>query len=273
MPLKLGILAGGGDLPKRLARLCQTTGRDYFIVAFSEQADADLVVEAPHEWIALGAGGQILEALRREQVSEVVMAGHIKRPKLSELKLDAYGAKLLARIGYRMLGDNSLLSALAEALKKEGFSVRGADELETALLAPIGVLGAIVPNHAALKNITVGIKAARALGAEDLGQAVIVSGETVVARETQDGTDAMIQRVGGSSGKDGVLVKMKKPDQDRRIDLPTIGSSTVENAAAAGLSGIAVEAGATLVLDRENMVQKADTAGLFVIGVRASDWS
>ena len=265
---KLGILAGGGDLPRRLIALCRNTGRDYFVVAFSGQADAGLVPDTPHEWIALGAGGQTVAALHREDVAEVVMAGHIKRPKLGQLKLDAYGAKLMARIGYRMLGDNSLLSALAGALEKEGFVVKGADDLLAGLLAPEGVMGAITPGPSDLRDIDVGIDAARQLGARDIGQGVIVRNEFVVERETEDGTDAMIARFAAAGpDKGGVLVKMKKPDQDRRIDLPAIGAATVENAARAGLAGIAVEAGATLVLGLETLVEKANAEGLFVIGV------
>lgn len=255
-------------MPRRLIALCRNTGREYFVVAFSDQADADLVPDAPHEWIALGAGGQTVAALRRENVAEVVMAGRIKRPKLGQLKLDAYGAKLMARVGYRMLGDNSLLSALAQALEKEGFSVKGADDLLAGLLAPEGVMGKLVPGPSDLRDIGIGIDAARQLGARDIGQGVIVRDERVVEREAQDGTDAMIARVAAvGTDKGGVLVKMKKPDQDRRIDLPTIGAATVENAARAGLAGIAVEAGATLVLGLDALVEKADGLGLFVIGV------
>ena len=270
---KLGILAGGGDLPRRLIELCRTSGRDYFVVAFTGQADPDLVSGVPHEWIPLGSGGKTVAALKRENVSEIVLAGRIKRPKISELKPDAYGAKLIARIGRRMLGDNSLLSAIAEQLKKEGFTVKGADELVAGLLAPEGVFGAVAPGQSELRDIAIGKQAARQLGAEDIGQGVIVRDAIVTERETVAGTDAMIERFAGrfAGQPGGVLVKMKKPDQDTRIDLPTIGAATVENAARAGLAGIAVEAGATLVLDMEATVQKADQAGLFVIGVNASD--
>jgi DUF1009 family protein len=280
MPPKLGILAGGGDLPRRLIELCRISPRDYFVVAFVDQADPDLVADAPHEWIALGSGGKTLAALKRENVVEIVMAGGIKRPKLSHLKLDAYGAKLMARIGYRMLGDNSLLSALANELENEGFRVKGVDDLVQGLLAPEGVLGAVAPGPSDVRDISVGIDAARQLGARDIGQGVIVRAGIVVESEAEDGTDAMIERLAGQSGshagsqsggQGGVLVKMKKPDQDSRIDLPAIGAATVDNAARAGLDGIAVEAGATLVLGIEATVQKADAAGLFLIGVNASD--
>jgi DUF1009 family protein len=271
---KLGILAGGGDLPRRLIALCRNTGRDYFVVAFTDQADADLVPGAPHEWIALGSGGQTVAALHRENVAEVVMAGRIKRPKLGQLKLDAYGAKLMARIGYRMLGDNSLLTALAGALENEGFAVKGADDLLAGLLAPEGVMGNIAPGASDLRDIGVGVDAARQLGARDIGQGVIVRHERVVEREAADGTDAMLARLAAQGlEKGGVLVKMKKPDQDRRIDLPAIGAATVENAARAGLAGIAVEAGATLVLGLDALVEKADGLDLFVIGVRPGEQS
>lgn len=258
-------------MPRRLIALCRNTGREYFVVAFSDQADADLVPDTPHEWISLGAGGQTVAALHRENVAEVVMAGHIRRPKLGQLKLDAYGVKLMARIGYRMLGDNSLLSALADALEGEGFSVKGADDLLDGLLAPEGVMGNLAPGPSDLRDIGIGIDAAYQLGARDIGQGVIVRGERVVESETQDGTDAMIARIATGTEKGGVLVKMKKPNQDRRIDLPAIGAATVENAARAGLAGIAVEAGATLVLGLDALVDRANAAGIFVIGVSPRD--
>ena len=138
-------------------------------------------------------------------------------------------------------------------------------------------VGAVAPGQSELRDIAIGKQAARQLGAEDIGQGVIVRDAIVAERETMAGTDAMIERFAGQfdmqpgSVPGGVLVKMKKPDQDSRIDLPAIGAATVENAARAGLAGIAVEAGGALVLDLEATVQKADQAGLFVIGVNASD--
>ncbi|MAF47959.1 MAG: UDP-2,3-diacylglucosamine diphosphatase LpxI [Rhodospirillales bacterium] len=276
MPPKLGILAGGGELPKRLIELCRSTGREYFVIAFQEQADAELTLGTPHAWLRIGAGAKILETLKREKVAELVMAGRIKRPPLAQLKPDAYTARFIAKIGRRMIGDNNLLSAIAEEFENEGFRIIGADELIQDIVAPAGVLGAIAPSQSDLRDIDRGIEAARQLGERDAGQAVIVLGETVIERETEDGTDAMIERFAGQFGgqpdmQGGVLVKMKKPRQDRRVDLPTIGAKTIELAASAGLRGVAIEAGNALVLDLPGTIGKADEVGIFVVGVAAND--
>ena len=180
---------------------------------------------------------------------------------------------MFAKTGARALGDDGLLSALVRALEDEGFRMVGADDVVSDLLAPQGPLGAVAPEAEAKADIALGIDVALALGALDVGQAVVVQQGLVLGVEAAEGTDALIERCGGlrRAGPGGVLVKVKKPGQDRRVDLPTIGVSTVTAAAAAGLSGIAVEAGGTLVMDRSAVAETADRVGVFVIGVPVPD--
>jgi UDP-2,3-diacylglucosamine hydrolase len=268
---KLGIIAGGGDLPARLMAVCRAAGKPFFVVALDGHADRQLTDGAPHIWSRLGAAGAMLQALRDAGVTDLVLAGRVRRPSFVELRPDWRAAKLFARIGAKALGDDGLLRAVTQELEQEGFRVLAVQDVFAGLLTPAGVLGRIVPDETAQADIDHGIRIARGLGALDVGQAVVVQQGLVLGVEAIEGTDALVERCGPlrRMGPGGVLVKMCKPQQDGRLDLPTIGPATVEKAAAAGLRGIAAEAGATLTLDRHAVVEVADRLGLFVIGVEA----
>ena len=270
MPPKLGILAGSGDLPARIIAACRDSGRAFFVIAFAGQTEADLVGGTPHAWVALGAAGKAIKLLHKAGVEEVVMAGRIRRPSLSSLRPDLRGAKILARLGRAAGGDDSLLSAVVAELEKEGFRVVGADDILGGLLAEARVYGAVSPDAEAGRDIERGTEVARGLGRLDIGQAVVVQQDVVLGVEAAEGTDALIARCGSlrREGPGGVLVKLSKPGQERRADLPTIGVATVEAAAAAGLRGIAVEAGKALVVDQDAVAEAADRTGLFVVGIR-----
>ena len=260
---KLGIIAGGGALPGLLVLACRAAERSHYVLGLVGFADDALLPCPADSWIRLGEAGKGFAALKSAGVEEVVMAGAVQRPKLSELKTDLKGAAMLARIaGRAVLGDDSLLSAVVGEIENEGFRVVGADSLLFELLAPKGVLGRHVPDDRAHRDIAAGFVAAKELGKVDVGQAVVVQDGAVTASEGADGTDSMLGRVKG-----GTLVKVKKPQQERRVDLPTVGPETVRNAIAAGLAGIAVEAGHTFMLDRARMITMADEAGLFIVGV------
>ena len=219
--------------------------------------------------VRLGAVGTALDLLRRNDVEDVVMVGRVRRPPLSALRPDWKGTQLLARIGLRAAGDDGLLRAIVRELEREGFRVVGIDQILCSLLVPEGPLGRHRPDADDAVDIACGREVASTLGRLDVGQGVVVQRGTVIAVEAVEGTDAMLARAGALrlDRRGGVLVKMKKPQQERRVDLPTIGVATVEGAAAAGLAGIAIEAGGTLVVDRPAVVAAADAAGLFVVGV------
>ncbi len=271
MPPKavLGILAGGGDLPARIIQTCRESGRAFFVLAFEDQAASATVAGTPHAWVRLGAVGTAIDHLRGAGVEDLVMAGAIRRPSLSALRPDLRAAKILARTGAAALGDDGLLKALIGQLEDEGFRVVGPESIMPGLLAGAGPYGAHAPSRQAAEDIDHGVIAARDLGSRDLGQGAVVHRGRVLAVEAADGTDAMLARVAveraGVAG--GVLVKVRKPGQENRADLPTIGPATVAAAAKAGLEGIAVEAGGALVVDRDAVVRAADAAGLFVIGI------
>jgi hypothetical protein len=268
----LGILAGDGELPLRVIEACRAANRPVFVLAFEGAADPATVAGVPHAWVSLGAAAEGLRILRENGVGELVLAGGVRRPSLFSLRPDWRTAKFFARIGYRALGDDGLLKAVIRELEEEGFRVIGADSVLGSALAPIGPLGRHRPDAQAQADIAHGFTILRALGPLDIGQAVIVQQGLVLGVEAIEGTDALMARCATlrREGPGGVLVKAAKPGQERRADLPTIGPRTIAGAVAAGLRGIAVEAGTSFVLDRASLVETADRAGIFVIGVASS---
>ena len=269
---RLGIVAGGGRLPQRLVESCRAAGRDVFVLALEGAAEPETVRGVPHAWCRIGGAVKGLSLLRENNVTELVLAGSVRRPSLGTLRPDWRAAKLFARIGYRSLGDDGLLSAIVSELEKEGFRVIEPDQLLDGELVGTGPLGTVQPNPQSEADIERGLRIACALGALDIGQAVVVQQGLVLGVEAIEGTDGLLRRCAAlrREGPGGVLVKIEKPGQERRADRPTIGPRTVALAAEAGLAGIAVEAGATIVLDRDEVISAANLAGLFVVGVRYS---
>lgn len=267
---KLGIVAGKGDLPDLILDAVRAEGRPVFVLALEGQASEDLVRSVEHVWIPLGAVGRGIDALSGAGVRDVVFAGGVRRPSLLKLGFDGRGARVVAKLGKAAFGDDKLLSVIIAEIESEGFNVVGADDILHDLLVEEGVLGRHRPDEVARSDIARGLEVACALGVVDVGQAVVVQQGIVLGVEAIEGTDALIARSAGvrREGPGGVLVKIKKPGQERRADLPTIGLPTVTAAAEAGLRGIAVEAGATLVIGREALVAAADVAGLFVTAIR-----
>jgi DUF1009 family protein len=267
---KLGLLAGKGDLPKRIIDKCVKTGRDFHVIAFKDQTDPELVENHPHTWVRLGAAGKTLKILKSHNVKSLLMAGRIKRPSIAALRPDAWALKFLAKTGAGAFGDDGLLTKLIDALETEGFKVIGAHEILDDLLAPIGQLGKIEPDEQALKDIKKGYQIAKSMGELDVGQGCIVQDQLVLTVEAIEGTDAMLLRAASlkREGLGGVLIKTKKPQQEERADLPTIGVATVENAHKAGLRGIAVESEATIIVDREAVIKKSDELKMFLIGYK-----
>jgi DUF1009 family protein len=268
---KLGIVAGSGRLPVLVASAARAQGREVFLLAIEGHADPTFVATShlPHVWVRLGAAGQGFEALRAAGVVDVVMAGAVRRPSLKELAPDLRAAKFFARVGFAALGDDGLLSGVIKEFETEGFKVLGADDILESLLARQGAYGVHRPDEQAEADIRHGVKVAKALGAVDVGQAVVVQQGLVLGVEAIEGTEALLARVGElkRDGLGGVLVKTVKPGQEKRIDLPAIGPDTVSQAARAGIRGIAVETKAALVLDETVLIETADRLGLFVFGV------
>ena len=272
-PPKLAVLAGNGPLPGQIVAACGESGRDVFVIAHEGITDADAIAAAPHGWVNLGAIERTIRMLHDNHAEEVVLAGPVRRPSLTSLRLDRRALKALAGWRFKALGDDKLLSLIIKELEVEGFRVVGVDSILGDMVAPAGPLGAHAPDADAEADIAIGCRVARTLGALDVGQAVVVQQGMVLGVEAIEGTDALLERCRElrRDAPGGVLVKIKKPRQEARADLPTIGPATVEGASAAGLRGIAIEAGGTLVIDRRAIVAAADGGGLFVVGITPDD--
>lgn len=267
---KLGIVAGNGALPACLVRACQKQGRPFCVLALKGHADLS---QFPNDidivQVRLGALGRAVCEMKKRSVRDIVFIGGVRRPSLIELCPDLKALSVFLKAGLRCLGDDGLLRTVIHQVEKYGFRVIGVDELIPQLLAPLGVLGTVLPSVSDLKDIRRGFQAAKILGQADVGQSVIVQQGLVLAVEAIEGTAALIARSTElrRKGSGGVLVKVSKPQQERRIDLPTIGPDTIQGAIKAGLKGIAVESDSVLIVDIDQTIQKANKAGIFVIGV------
>lgn len=272
---KLGILAGGGDLPGKLIETCRQAGRGFHVIAIEGQAEATVIGDCPHDWVRLGAAQKALDIARREGLTEIVMAGKVTRPSIAALRPDSLAMKVLAKAGAAAMGDDGLLKAVVRQIEDFGFSVVGPDEILAMEAGAVGPLGRHAPDELATRDIARGVEVLHALGPADVGQAVAVQDGIVLAVEAIEGTDRMIKRCGAlrREGPGGVLVKLPKPGQERRVDLPAVGPETVRRAAAAGLRGIAVDAVGTLFVDRDEVIRLADELGLFVFAIDGAEWA
>lgn len=272
MPPTLGIIAGSGPLPAQVARAAEAAGRRVFIIGLEGHAEPAVLAPFPHAFLRFGGAVRIIALLKEQGCEDLVLVGPVRRPSFRDLRPDAEGLKLLARIGRAaFMGDDGLLRAVIRVLGEEGFRVIGAHEILGGLIGRSGLLTKTAPDDQAKADIARGIAVCRALGVADVGQGCVVQSGIVLAVEAVEGTDAMLGRCGPLAwpGPGGVLVKLVKPGQERRADLPTIGEQTVRGALAAGLRGIAFEGGGTLIADRDRMVAAADAAGFFVLGLTA----
>ncbi|WP_137178599.1 LpxI family protein [Roseomonas sp. AR75] len=280
MAAPLGLVAGGGRMPLRVADAAVKSGRPLFCVLLDGFADPAEYAAYPHEVVALGRIGHMVGLMRIRGISDLVLAGRVTRPSLLRFRFDAEGVKLVAKLGRAALfgGDDRLLSAMLRVMREEGFRPLGAQEVLDDLLVEGGVLGAVAPTDDDRADIARGIAVTRALGTADVGQGCVVQQGLVLGVEAIEGTDALLARCGTlrREGPGGVLVKLVKPRQDVRADLPVIGPDTVREAAVAGLAGIAIEARAghagTLVVDRAETISEADAAGLFLVAIRPDEF-
>lgn len=276
---KLAILAGGGDLPLKLAEACTALHRPFIVIGLEGIARPE--VEAfPHAWTGIGTVGRTLKIMRDEGCKAITLAGNVRRPDFSKLKLDWKGTRLLPKIiGAARRGDDALLSVIVDDLEREGFTVEGTDAVFAGLLARPQLLTKTAPTDRDRADIARAAAVAHALGVHDVGQGAVVCEGLVLAVEAAEGTDLMLARCavlpveirGALGARRGVLVKLTKPNQNLRVDLPTIGKTTIARAAEAGLAGIAIEAGRTLILDEAEVIAAADAAGLFIIGLDPDD--
>lgn len=275
-PEPLGIIAGGGLLPVRVAEAVAASGRPVIVAVLEGHGDARAYPHFTAQAFRWGLAATMLAWLKDHGVRQVVLAGTVSRPSVLSLRPDAAGVKLLARIGRAAFtGDDSILRAVMKVLAEDGFEVLGAQQVLGGLLPPAAHLAGPAPDDVARADIQRGLAVCRALGAVDVGQGCVVQQGLVLAVEAIEGTDAMMARAGGlqREGPGGVLVKALKPGQSRLADLPTIGPRTVENAAAAGLRGLAFEAGGTILLERDATIAAAAAAGIFLLSFDPAEYS
>ncbi len=265
----LGLIAGSGSLPLSVIDACRKAKRPVFVLGLKGHANADILSDSKGEFIRLGAIGKAIRLLKKNGVREIVFIGGVRRPSVAEIMPDLKALSMLIKVGFQLLGDDNLLRILVAEANKQGFEVIGVDSIVPELLATAGVYGRIEPDKQDRLDIARGVEVAKTLGRVDVGQAVIVQRGLVLSVEGIEGTAELIKRTAKlkRKGGGGVLVKVAKPQQDRRVDLPTIGPATVQAVYDAGLKGIAVESGAALLAESGKMIALADKLGVFVMGV------
>jgi UDP-2,3-diacylglucosamine hydrolase len=275
----LALICGGGSLPLAVADSAVARGRKVVLFLLRGVADPALAARYPHHWLYLGQGGGFLRLARAEGCRDVVLIGSLVRPALWQLRFDLWTLlRIPTVIGAFRGGDDHLLSHMGRLFGQHGFHLVGAHEVAPEILMPEGKLGRAQPSESDRADIALGFDYLRAAGPFDVGQAVAVAGRHVLAVEAVEGTDQMLARVAEmrKNGRlrapagSGVLVKAPKPQQDRRFDLPTIGPRTVEGVANAGLAGMAVAAGSSIIAEPERLVVAADRANIFVFGAPAT---
>ncbi len=267
---KIGVIAGGGNMPMRLLHACDKNGIEPFIVAFDGQTDPGILQDRKYMLTRLGAAGLIINTLKSHGIRDLVFIGAIRRPSLRELIPDLRTLSFYARLSTRALGDDGLLKAMKKELENEGFRIHGVQRFAHDLLATEGPLGRHRPKRADEEDIVRGLEILQYIGALDIGQAVVVQEGMVLGVEAAEGTDELMRRCGAlkRAGRGPILVKISKPGQDQDLDLPTIGPETVAVAGQSGFSGIVIEAGKTLVLEPDRAADMADRFGMFVSGVK-----
>jgi len=273
----IAIVCGGGSLPGAVADAVRRRGGEPVMFALRGWADAGVVERYTHHWIAIGQIGRFFRLAHAAHCRDVLMIGTLLRPPLRQLRLDWETIRMMPRIVAAFRGgDDRLLGGVARLMENAGFRVIGVADVAPEIFVPEGALGSVKPSERDARDITRGLKLIAALGPFDVGQAAVVANNNVLAVEAAEGTDNMLTRIAElrRQGRvtappgSGVLVKAPKPTQDRRFDLPSIGPQTVENAARAGLAGVAVVAGSTVIAEPAAVAAAADRVNIFVVGVR-----
>jgi UDP-2,3-diacylglucosamine hydrolase len=288
--MKLGLIAGNGRFPFLLLDAARAQGFEVVVAAIREETDPEINHRAAADerikvyWLSLGELSKLIETFQKEGVTAAVMAGQVKHKQIfSSIRPDWRLAKLLLNL--RTRNTDMLLGAVAKVLADEGIELMSSTSFLQPLLAQEGVLTARHPDEDERKNIDYGLNVARAVAGFDIGQTVVVAAQACVAVEAMEGTDAAIERAGAlmrslAEEDDGpastldptlarrlTVVKVAKPKQDMRFDVPVIGARTIETMVAAGATCLSVEAGRTLLFDRDSLIRRADAAGIAIVAV------
>jgi len=264
---RIGLIAGSGQFPIIFSRAARQKGLKVYAVAHVGETDPGLetLVEAM-KWIKIGQVKKLITFFKENDVHDTVMVGGITKTKMfSGVRPDLTALKIVATMDHTQ--DDGLLRAFADELEKEGITVRASTFLVPELLAPEGCWTRRKPNKSEKADMHFGWRLAKEIGGLDIGQSVVVRDGSVMAVEAIDGTDATIRR-GGKLGKEKtVVVKASKPSQDMRFDVPAVGLKTIKTMSSVGASVLAVEAGKTVVFDKEEMVALANQNGISIVGI------
>jgi DUF1009 family protein len=260
----VGIVAGGGRFPIMAADAARRQGHRVVAVAFHEETDPKLSDRVDRiVWIHLGQLGHLIRGLKRHGVQKALMAGTITKRLMFKLKPDLKGMAFMSKMA--IFHDDGILGSLAWELKKEGIEIISATSFLPDLLSPSGCLTKRRPSKKEEEDIRFGWQMAKELGRMDIGQCVVVRGKTVLALEAMEGTDEAILRGGRLAGEKAVVIKVSKPSQDLRFDMPTVGLKTVQNMSKVKASVLALETGKTLIFDKSEMIRHADQTGISVV--------
>ena len=267
---KIGMVAGGGNMPIEIIKYCKEKGIDIYVIGLEPFASEDQLSGTPHSFAKIGEVGKMMKIFKSNNINNIVLAGGIKRPSLKELIPDWVGMKILTKLAIKKMSDDNLFRAVINEIEKLGFKILGIEEVVPEMMFYEGVYGKVKPSKEDMNDIERGFVVAKALGAVDVGQAVVVQEGMVLAVEAIEGTDMMLSRASlvKKRGKAPIMVKVLKPKQDMRVDLPAIGLQTIELLKKYGIKGIAVEAGGVLLIERNAVIEKANKAGVFIIGIK-----
>jgi DUF1009 family protein len=263
----LGLIAGNGRFPFLVAEAARRQGRRIALIKLKEETDAGLeaLVDETCE-LSIGQLGACIAALKKAGAREAIMAGQVRHRQIfSDIVPDLTLMGVLARLALK--NTDSLIGGVADALEREGIRLVSSVELLGDQLADLGVMAGKKPSADEARAIDYGVRIATELGRLDLGQTVVVKDRAVVALEAMEGTDEAVQRGARIAGPGVVVVKMAKPKQDMRFDVPVVGLKTVETLAGAGARVLAIEAGTTLLLDKKAFLAQAEKAGVSIVGV------
>jgi DUF1009 family protein len=267
------MIAGNGYLPLEVIRHCQEKKRDLYVIGLTPFVILDNLTSVPHSLAKIGEIGKIFKAMKENKVEEIVFAGGLRRPSFSEISPDFEGAKLLAKLAFTKVSDDTIFRAIIDEIEKRGYRVISVQEAVPEILFQEGVYGKVSPSEQDMSDIQRGVEVAKALGAVDVGQSVVVQEGMVLAVEAIEGTDMLLSRAATvkRKGKDPVMVKIIKPGQETRIDFPVIGPATIEELIKYKIRGLAVEAGGILIIDQKKVIEMANKAGIFIIGLNVND--
>jgi hypothetical protein len=268
--MKLGLIAGNGRFPFLVLEGARRLGHDMTIVAIKDETSPALMAAAEGDppadlhWVSLGQLGKCIAILRDAGVTRAVMAGQVKHTKLFGIVPDLTALKVLSRLDAK--NTDALIAAVADVLADHGIELENSTAFLTPLLAPSGVLTGRPPTEDERADLTFGYRMADAIAALDLGQTIVVKDRAVVAVEAMEGTDAVIARAGQLAGPGTRIVKVAKPAQDMRFDVPVVGLPTLASMRDVGATVLSVDGGRTLVLDGETFYRQADQQGVTVVG-------